>query len=187
MLLQKKENQRRIKGAAALSHLMLRSATFTMSMEQEVCSAEILPRVELGEDCVLRNKLVIGSARSRKPRITTSKTTLNTTRAKLLNSFELGGLPSVTCCFGKNLLCLYVNVTERLKLVEVVLLGRSSCLRSFGDFYVSSCTFKSTEPARVLFARSVFADKHNNTLGDCWDNLLVWKEKGKETMISLSF
>ena len=74
---------------------------------------------------------------------------------------------------------------SRGKIVEVVLLACHSNLSRFGNFHISSYIGISKKLTWVLFAGSVCADKRNNTLGYCWGNLLVWEEKGKETIISL--
>ena len=63
------------------------------------------------------------------------------------------------------------------KIVEMVLLAYHSHLSYFGDSNINSCTRESTKPSRVLFGRSLCPDKRNTTLGDCWRNLLVSKEK----------
>jgi hypothetical protein len=74
---------------------------------------------------------------------------------------------------------------KRRKSIEMVLLGWNSHFGNLRGCHISSFACKSTEPTRVLFVRSVFADKRNTALDNCWGNLLVWKEKGKGTIISL--
>ena len=67
------------------------------------------------------------------------------------------------------------NLKREEKLVEVVLLACRSHLSRFGNFHPRSRTWKPIKLTRVLFVRSICADKRNITLGYCWSNLLVWK------------
>jgi hypothetical protein len=87
--------------------------------------------------------------------------------------------------FHENIFVLADKSKREGKLAEVVLLDYHSHLSRFGNFHISSCAWKSIKLARVLFVGSIGADKRNITLGYRWGNILVWKEKGKETIISL--
>ena len=71
------------------------------------------------------------------------------------------------------------------KKVEKVLLGWNSRFGNFRSFYVSSFTFESKEHGRVLFVRSICASKCDSAMDNCRCNLLVWKEKRRETVIGL--
>ena len=65
----------------------------------------------------------------------------------------------------------------------MVLLGWDSRFGNFRSRHSSSFTFESKEHGRVLFVRSICASKCDSALGNRRSNLLVWKEKRRETMI----
>ena len=75
------------------------------------------------------------------------------------------------------------GISKEVENFEMVLLGWNSRSGDFRNRHIGSFAFESKEHGRVLFARSICAGKCYSIMGDCRSNLLVWKEKRRETGI----